>query len=189
MKRAHDKLNGGAAPAGNTGMLRNSRFEFFNMKRDARMVRLVKRSPEFVEGYKEFCREFYDNNITCFRPTDPEYIDDTWFERTKDRYDKKEQGLNGESRSYHYWAVDGDKFIGEFQLKLDLTEKVLTDTGSIGIAVRVPEWGKGYGTGILRQGLAVAKGFGMDKVIYNVNEENTRSRKLAEKCAGYILIR
>ena len=104
----------------------------------------------------------YDNNIIYFRPTNPNNIDEDWFVRTKSWYDKKEKGLiEGQPISFHYWAVDDGKFIGEFQLRTEFPEKVMLDIGSIGYAVRVPEWGNGYGTEILRHGLEIAKEHGL----------------------------
>ena len=151
------------------------------------MLQLIKRCPEFVSGYKEYCREMYASGVTYFRPTPPETIDEGWFERTKPWYDKKEQGLlPGVARSYHYWAVDEGRFIGEFQCRLDFTEKVLSDIGSIGYAVQPSQWGKGYGTAILRQGLAIAKSLGMEKVLLTVNEENKRSIHIIEKLGGVL---
>ena len=71
------------------------------------MLQLIARSPEYVSGYRDYCREFYDNHIVYFRPVHPDFIDDGWFERTKDWYDKKEKGLiKGRPVSFHYWAVD-----------------------------------------------------------------------------------
>ena len=149
------------------------------------MLQLIKRCPEFVAGYKEFCQESYDNNIVYFRPTRPENIDEGWFERTREWYEKKEKGLiEGQSPSLHFWAVDGDEFIGEFQLRTEFTEKVLTDIGSIGYGVKVSQWGKGYGTEILRQGFAIAKELGMEKVLFTINEKNARSIHVCEKLGG-----
>lgn len=149
------------------------------------MLQLIKRCPEYVAGYKEFCQELYDHNIVYFRPTRPESIDEDWFARTKDWYEKKEKGLiEGQSPSLHYWAVDGEQFIGEFQLRTAFTEKVLTDIGSIGYGVRVSRWGKGYGTEIIRQGLAIAKEQGMEKVLFTINEKNATSIHVCEKFGG-----
>lgn len=107
------------------------------------MVQLIKRCPEYVMGYKEYCQELYDNHVTYFRPTNPRNIDDEWFFRTKSWYDRKEQGLvEGQPVSFHYWAIDNGKFIGEFQLRTEFPEKVMLDIGSIGYAVRVSEQGK-----------------------------------------------
>ena len=108
------------------------------------MVQLIKRCPEYVMGYKEYCQELYDNHVTYFRPTNPQNIDNEWFFRTKSWYDRKEQGLvEGQPVSFHYWAIDNGKFIGEFQLRTEFPEKVMLDIGSIGYAVRVSEQGKG----------------------------------------------
>ena len=149
------------------------------------MLQLIKRSPEYVSGYKEYCRELYDAHVVYFRPTNPDIIDDDWFLRTKPWYDKKEQGLiEGQSAGFHYWAVDDGRFIGEFQLRTQFTEKVMTDIGSIGYAVRVSEWGKGYGTKILRLGLELAREHGMDRVLLTINEENTASMHVCEKLGG-----
>ena len=146
------------------------------------MLELIQRCPEFVSGYREYCREMYAKGVTYFRPTPPETIDEGWFQRTKPWYDQREQGLvPGVARSYHYWAVEGDRFIGEFQCRTDFTEKVLNDIGSIGYAVRPSEWGKGYGTAILCQGLEKAKALGMNKVLLTVNDKNQPSIHIIEK--------
>lgn len=58
------------------------------------MPKLIKRSKEYVSGYREYCRELFDNNVIYFRPTDPKLIDDEWFGRTKEWYDKKEHGMS-----------------------------------------------------------------------------------------------
>ena len=153
------------------------------------MLELIKRCPEYVSGYKDYCSEIYNDQkaLSYFRPTDPESIDENWFFRTKDWYDKKEKGLiENQSKSFHYWATDNGKFIGEFQLRTEFTEKVMNDIGSIGYAVRVSEWGKGYGTEILRQGLEIAKEKGMEKVLFNINENNAASIRLCEKFGGIL---
>lgn len=152
------------------------------------MLQLIKRCPEYTSGYKEYCRELYDNNVTYFRPTNPDTIDENWFSRTKPWYDKKEKGLiEGQSISFHYWAVDDGKFIGEFQLRTEFTEKVMLDIGSIGYAVRVSEWGKGYGTEILRRGLDIAREHGMEKVLLTINNENSVSIHVCEKLGGQLM--
>lgn len=150
------------------------------------MLKLIKRCPEYVSGYKEYCQELYDNNVIYFRPTDPKLIDDEWFSRTKDWYDKKETGQI-KPVSFHFWAVDGEKFIGEFQLRTEFPPKVMTDIGSIGYAVRISEQGRGYGTEILKQGLLIAKEHGMEKVLFTVNDNNAVSAHICEKLGGQLM--
>ena len=150
------------------------------------MLKLIKRCPEYVSGYREYCQELYDNNVIYFRPTDPKLIDDEWFSRTKDWYDKKETGQI-QPISFHFWAVDGEKFIGEFQLRTEFPPKVMSDIGSIGYAVRVSEQGKGYGTEILKQGLLIAKEHGMEKVLFTINDKNIVSAHVCEKLGGKLM--
>lgn len=150
------------------------------------MLQLIKRCPEYVMGYREYCRELYDNNVTYFRPTNPTSIDDEWFERTKPFYDRKEEGLEGDSKSFHYWAIDNGRFIGEFQLRTEFTEKVMSDIGSIGYAVRVSEQGKGYGKAILCLGLELARQHGMEKVLLTINDENKASIHVCEASGGIL---
>lgn len=149
------------------------------------MVKLIKRCPEYTTGYKEYCQELYDNKVVYFRPTNPDSIDDDWFLRTKSWYDNKEKGfIEGQPASFHYWAIDDGKFIGEFQLRTGFSEKVMTEIGSIGYAVRVSELGKGYGTEILRLGLELAKEYGMKKVLLLINDKNEVSIHVCEKLGG-----
>lgn len=152
------------------------------------MLQLIKRCPEFAMGYKEYCQELYDHHVVYFQPTNPDLIDEAWFSRTKAWYDKKEKGLiEGQSPSFHYWAVDEGRFIGEFQLRTEFTDKVMRDIGSIGYAVRVSEWGKGYGTEIIRQGLKLAKEHGMEKVLFTINDKNKASIHVCEKLGGQLM--
>ena len=149
------------------------------------MLRLIKRSSKYVLEYKKYCEEFYANKVTYFRPMNPNLIDDGWFERTKPLYDKKEQGLlDGYPKGFHYWAIDDGKFIGELQLRPEFSDKILNEVGNIGYAVKISEWGKGYGTEMLRQGLEIAKGHGMDRALILINEDNVASIRLCEKLGG-----
>lgn len=69
------------------------------------MLHLIKRCPEYLLGYKEYCQELYDNNVIYFRPSNPNSIDEDWFSRTRSWHDKKEKGLiEGQPISFHYWA-------------------------------------------------------------------------------------
>ena len=35
------------------------------------MLQLIKRCPEYAEGYKAYCQEAYDHNVVFFRPSNP----------------------------------------------------------------------------------------------------------------------
>lgn len=152
------------------------------------MLKLIPRNPSYMKGYKEYCQEFWDNNIIWFKPTNPINIDEKWFERTADWYLKKEKGLvHGYAKSFHYWAVDDDKFIGEFQLRPDLDVELMMGAGSVGYSVRVSEWGKGYGKEILKQGLEIAKEFQLERVLLTINDDNVVSSHICEMCGGRLM--
>ena len=151
------------------------------------MLELIKRCPEYVAGYKEYCQELYDHNVIFFKPTNPKSIDDDWFSCTKAWYEMKERGLvEGAPTSFHYWAIDNGRFIGEFQLRTDFSEKVMMEIGSIGYAVKVSEQGKGYGSEILRLGLLLAKEHEMRKVLLTINDRNIVSIHICEKMGGIL---
>lgn len=152
------------------------------------MLKLIPRNPSYMKGYKEYCQEFWDNNIMWFKPTNPINIDESWFERTADWYSKKEKGLvHGYAKSFHYWAVDDDKFIGEFQLRPDLDDELMMGIGSVGYSVRVSEWGKGYGKEIFKQGLEIAKEFQLERVLLTINDDNIVSSHICEICGGRLM--
>lgn len=95
--------------------------------------------------------------------------------------------IPGQPVSFHFWAVDGADFLGEFQLRTENTEVVLSGIGHIGYAVRVSRQGRGWGTEILRQGLNIAREKGMKKVLLNINSENRVSRHVCEKPGGRLM--
>lgn len=152
------------------------------------MLKLIPRDKSLVQGYKEYCQEFYDKKIITFIPTNPARIDDTWFERTAEWYARKErESFDGNQKGVHFWAVDEGKFIGEFQLRLELNDEVMFGMGSIGYSVRLSEWGKGYGSEILKQGLAIARSYGLERVLLNINDDNNSSIRICENNGGVLM--
>lgn len=149
------------------------------------MLELIERKEAYMGGYKAYCQAFYDCNILTFQPTNPAAIDDGWFQRTKEWYDKKAEGLiEHQPKSIHYWAVEGDRFIGEFQLRPELNEAIMNGIGSIGYSVTKSEWGRGYGKQILKLGLELAKAQGLQKVFLIINSDNLRSCAVCESNGG-----
>lgn len=149
------------------------------------MLKLISRNEQYLNGYREYCQEFYENNIYTFRPMNPESVSLKWFRDSFDWYRRREQGLvKGQPKSIHFWAVDDTKFIGEFQLRTELTDDLMNTIGSVGYSVRITEQGKGYGKCILSEGLQIARKLGLDKVILLINETNTVSRHICEELGG-----
>lgn len=50
------------------------------------MLSLIHRDSSYMQGYKEYCQEYWDENIVWFRPTNPKSISDDWFEKAADWY-------------------------------------------------------------------------------------------------------
>jgi|LGVF01.2.fsa_nt_gb predicted acetyltransferase len=149
------------------------------------MFKLVSRSETYLRGYKDYCQEFFDKKIETFIPMNPEKVSVKWFRETLDWYKKRELGLiDGQSQSIKLWAIDDNKFIGEFQLRTELTEKIMTTIGSIGYSVRVTEQGKGYGKHILEKGLDYARSLKLKRVILLIDESNATSIHLCESFNG-----
>lgn len=150
-------------------------------------MKLISRNKKYLEGYKDYCQEFYDNNIITFKPANPDIVNLEWFENSLDWYTRKEQGLiPGQPKSICYWAVEEENFIGEFQVRPDLDHEIMESIGSIGYSVKKSEWGKGYGKEILKQGLEICKSLGMDKAILLINDDNIASSRVCELCGGVL---
>lgn len=92
-------------------------------------------------------------------------------------------------KCFHYWAVDGNKFIGEFQIRPELDDDLMLEIGSVGYSVRVSEWGKGYGKRILELGLEKARQLNLEKVLLTINEDNPASCHICEVCGGQLMDR
>ncbi len=149
------------------------------------MLKLVSRNEQLLNGYKEYCQEFHDKKVSTFIPMKPENVSLEWFRNSLPWYQKRSQGLiEGHARSIHLWAVDENRFIGEFQLRTDLTDEIMTTIGSVGYSVRVTEQGKGYGKEILKEGLKFARDLGLKKLILLINKTNTVSRHIIEEFSG-----
>lgn len=93
-------------------------------------MELVLRNEKYFEQYREYCKEFYEHNIIYFRPTNPAKMDDDWFKRTKEWYDNRMSG-NIYPHCLYYYAVEKDRFIGEFQLRLVMDDTIMNGIGSI----------------------------------------------------------
>ncbi len=149
------------------------------------MIKLIARSERYLSGYQEYCKEFHDHNIKTFVPMKPEKVTKKWFRDSLEFYLRREQGLiEDQPKSICLWAVDGSKFIGEFQLRPELNEEIEKSIGSIGYSVRITEQGKGYGKLILSEGLKYARGLGLKKLILLIDESNIKSRNLCESFGG-----
>ncbi len=95
------------------------------------MLKLIKRCPEYVYGYKEYCQEAFGHNVIYFRPVNPELIDDGWFERTKEWYDiyvGKAISLKNRVRQYFQAGRNVTPKIERMISQIDHFEYIITDS-------------------------------------------------------------
>lgn len=83
-------------------------------------------------------------------------------------------------------CYEGEKLIGVFSLKFELTEYLLNYGGHIGYAVRPTARNRGLATQILRQGLDMARKAGFERVLCVCDEDNTPSEKVILKNGGVL---
>lgn len=85
-----------------------------------------------------------------------------------------------------YLCYHREKLVGVFSLKFTLTSYLLDFGGHIGYAVRPSLQNRGYATKMLAQGLEIAKGLGLKKVLCVCNEDNLPSKKVILKNGGVL---
>lgn len=149
------------------------------------MVIIKPDSPYFEEYYKA-CKESYDNNITEWMPFDLSNYD-YWKKNILTILDNYETGKDipeGMPRTYTYWCVDNDNFIGEIQLRPFLTEDEAKKWGHISYAVRYSRWNQGFGTKILQESIIKAYELNVKEVYVACRENNIGSIKVIEKNGG-----
>ena len=90
----------------------------------------------------------------------------------------------GYVRENFYLCYNGDKMIGVFSLKFELTPYLYNYGGHIGYAVIPSMRNNGLATQILKQGLDIADKFGFDKILAVCNEDSIASEKVIIKNGG-----
>ena len=92
--------------------------------------------------------------------------------------------LPGELPYEDFWLMDGEEWIGKLTLRTSINEKYLHSGGHIGYEIRPSKRRLGYGTELLRLGLAKACQRGLKRVLLTCDETNLGSRKVIENNGG-----
>ena len=78
------------------------------------------------------------------------------------------------------------RLVGLLNLRLELNDYLRQYGGHIGYSIALGEWGKGYGTEMLRLGLQQAKAHGIASVLITCDEVNCGSARVIEKNGGIL---
>ncbi len=78
------------------------------------------------------------------------------------------------------------RLIGVLNLRHELSEQLKRHGGHIGYTVRRSEWGKGYATFMLEQGMEVARAMGIEWLAMHCEAPKLASARVIEKCGGVL---
>lgn len=84
-----------------------------------------------------------------------------------------------------YGVVDG-VVVGRVSVRHRLTEGLIQVGGHIGYGVRNAYRRRGYATELLRVGLGIAHGLGIDRALVTCDDDNVGSAAVIERCGGVL---
>lgn len=108
---------------------------------------------------------------------------DRWLTEMQNRHAGKNLP-EGYVRENFYLCYEKGSLAGVFSLKFELTDYLKNFGGHIGYAVRPSARNRGLATRMLKQGLALAKQFGFERVLCVCDEDNAASEKVILKNGG-----
>ena len=144
------------------------------------MLSLIQPCEKYLASYMEAYEEYERNGITTYHFDNAKEYD------IFEKYENYRLGRNlkpNRVKADYYWLVEEEKayFIGEISLRHTLSDALREYGGNIGYGVRFGEWGKGYGTLMLKFALERAKELGMERVLVTCDDDNVASARVMEK--------
>ncbi len=144
------------------------------------MVKLVEPSERYLVSYMEAYDEYEKNGVTTY------HLDNAREYDIFEKYENYRRGRNlkpNRVRADYYWLVDEEKsyFIGEISIRHTLSDALREYGGNIGYGVRYGEWGKGYGTLMLKLALEKAKSLALERILITCDDDNIASARVMEK--------
>ena len=144
------------------------------------MIKLVIPAEPYLKSDTQAYDAYAQLGISTYGMTDPRSCD--IFEKYENY--RLERNLKPDRvGSDYYWLVDDERdyFVGEVAIRHRLNDALNLRGGHIGYVIRYNEWGKGYGTLMLKLALEKAKERGLDKVLITCNDSNIASARVMEK--------
>lgn len=151
-------------------------------------MELAPPSPEYTESFAQATKERESaDNVIGFEPAFADQVT-TIADYIRIRLNHAE-GKNLPPQwipSTTYWLVDNDEFIGETNIRHELTDFLRKTAGHIGYWIRPSKRHQGYGKTILKLALTKAKDLGLQQVLITCDETNEASKKIIELNGGIL---
>ncbi len=146
-------------------------------------MKLVKPCEKYLASYRDAVREDerYRADVETTLGNPDEIIEKAY------RYDSAIDLPEGHVRGTMLWLVEGDKFIGQIDIRHELTSVLKQYGGHIGYEVRYSESGKGYGSKMLAMALDYVKDeLKLKRVLLTCDDDNMGSIRVIEKNGGVL---
>jgi len=83
-------------------------------------------------------------------------------------------------------GVVGDDLVGRLSVRHELNDYLARVGGHIGYGVRPAFRRRGYATAMLREGLVIARGLGIESALVTCDDGNAASAAVIERCGGIL---
>ena len=155
-------------------------------------MKLVFPNKDYEARAKEFIAEFYEygSEIAGSGSLDrylKESTYDEWLAKVFSYIDianvpeGKIPGL-----TYFFVREEDDRIIGMINIRLALNDFLRNEAGHIGYCIRPTERRKGYGTELLRAGIAVCRRVEIGDIIVSCDKVNLASAGVIKNCGGVL---
>ncbi len=143
-------------------------------------IQLIVPCAAYLPSYAQAHDECVRAGVTTYHFDDPRRFDVL---AKFDRLRRAEDLLAHQVGADYYWLVDDEerRFIGEISIRHKMTPVLLRIGGQVGYGVRPSEWGKGYGTMMLRLALDKARERGVRRLLITCEDGNLASARVMEK--------
>lgn len=142
----------------------------------------LKYKTEYLQALKETEAETGETHLN--KP-DPNQTFEEFVQMWKDHSNGKNL-RKGAVPATMYWLLDKGEVIGRVHIRRKLNDFLFNYGGYIGYYIKPSKRKMGYGTKILKLGLAKAKELNITKVLLTCDDGNIGSQKVIESCGGLL---